>query len=115
MQKRAADRYSSPDEMRKDLLRVVQGEPVLAASAAAGAMVAGGAAAAAAARMDKTSVLPTVGNETVDGYGQPQAQRAAAKKRPVWPWILAVVLLALAGLGRRVGHGRVRAQERHRP
>ncbi len=61
MQKRAADRYSSPDEMRQDLRRVVSGEPVHAASAAAGAMVAGGAAAAAAARMDATSVLPSVG------------------------------------------------------
>ena len=62
MQKRAVDRYSSADEMRQDLRRVVSGEPVHAASAAAGAMVAGGATAAAAARMDATSVLPSVGD-----------------------------------------------------
>ena len=105
MQKRAADRYSSADEMREDLLRVVSGEPVHAASAAAGAMVAGGAAAAAAARMDKTSVLPTVGADGSNGYGQPPVRRAAPKKRPVWPWILAVVLLALAGLGVAWGMG----------
>jgi eukaryotic-like serine/threonine-protein kinase len=105
MQKRAPDRYSTPEEMRKDLLRVVSGEPVQAASAAAGAMVAGGAAAAAAARMDKTSVLPTVGAGGSNGYGQPPVRRAAPKKRPVWPWILAVVLLALAGLGVAWGMG----------
>jgi len=99
MQKRAPDRYSSPDEMRRDLRRVVSGEPVHAASAAAGAMVAGGATAAAAARMDATSVLPTVGSAGSDGYGQQSVRSSAPKKRPVWPWLLAVALLAIAGLG----------------
>ncbi len=105
MQKRAPDRYSSPDEMRQDLRRVVAGEPVHAASAAAGAMVAGGAAAAAAARMDATSVLPSVGTAGSDGYGQQSARSPVAKKRPVWPWILAVALLAMAGLGVAWGMG----------
>ena len=85
--------------MRQDLRRVVSGEPVQAASAAAGAMVAGGAAAAAAARMDATSVLPSVGTAASDGYGQLPARSSAPKKRPVWPWLLAVALLAIAGLG----------------
>jgi beta-lactam-binding protein with PASTA domain/tRNA A-37 threonylcarbamoyl transferase component Bud32 len=105
MQKRAPDRYSSPDEMRKDLLRVVSGEPVHAASASAGAMVAGGATAAAAARMDATSVLPSVGTAGSNGYGQQPVRRSAPKKRPVWPWILVVALLALAGLGVAWGMG----------
>jgi len=105
MQKRAPDRYSSPDEMRKDLLRVVSGETVHAASASAGAMVAGGATAAAAARMDATSVLPSVGASGSNGYGQPAMRRPAPKKRPVWPWLLAVALLALAGLGVAWGMG----------
>jgi serine/threonine-protein kinase len=104
MQKRAVDRYSSPDEMRKDLRRVVSGEPVHAASAAAGAMVAGGAAAAAAARMDATSVLPSVGNAGSDGHGQP-ARNPAPKKKPLWPWLLAVALIALAGIGVAWGMG----------
>jgi len=104
MQKRAPDRYSSPDEMRKDLLRVVQGEPVHAASAAAGAMVSGGEAAAAAARMDKTSVLPSVGTAGSDSYGQ-SARRPAPQKRPVWPWLLAIALLVLAGIGVAWGMG----------
>jgi serine/threonine-protein kinase len=105
MQKRAPDRYSSPDEMRKDLRRVVSGEPVHAASAAAGAMVAGGAAAAAAARMDATSVLPAVGNTGSNGYGQQSVRTSAKKKPPLWPWLLAVLLLGLAGLGVAWGMG----------
>jgi serine/threonine-protein kinase len=104
MQKRAPDRYSSPDEMRQDLRRVVSGEPVHAASAAAGAMVAGGAAAAAAARMDATSVLPSVGTDGSNGYGQP-ARNPAPKKKPLWPWLLAVALIALAGIGVAAGMG----------
>jgi serine/threonine-protein kinase len=105
MQKRVPDRYSSPDEMRKDLLRVVQGEPVHAAPAAAGAMVAGGAAAAAAARMDKTSVLPSVGMAASDDYGQQAARRSTPPKRPVWPWLVAIAVLVLAGLGVAWGMG----------
>jgi beta-lactam-binding protein with PASTA domain/tRNA A-37 threonylcarbamoyl transferase component Bud32 len=105
MQKRAPDRYSSPDEMRQDLRRVVSGEPVHAASAAAGAMVAGGAAAAAARRMDATSVLPSVGSSGSNGYGQQAARSPVPKKRPIWPWLLAVGLLVLAGLGVAAGMG----------
>ena len=104
MQKKAPDRYASPDEMRKDLRRVVSGEPVHAASAAAGAMVAGGAAAAAAARMDATSVLPSVGTDGSNGYGQP-ARSPAPKKKPLWPWLLAVALIALGGIAVAAGMG----------
>ena len=103
MQKRPTDRYTSPDEMRKDLLRVVSGEPVHAPSAAAGAMVAGGETAEAAARMDRTSVLPAVGVTPSESYGQ--GRRQAPRRRPVWPWILAVVLLAAAGLAVAWGMG----------
>lgn len=100
MQKRAADRYSSPDEMRKDLLRVVSGEAVHAASATAGA----GVAAAETAGMDRTSVLPAVGATGSNEYVSP-VRRPAPRKRPVWPWVLLVALLAIAGLGVAWGMG----------
>jgi serine/threonine-protein kinase len=99
MDKRVDERYTSADEMRKDLLRVIQGEAVggAAAMAAFGAGAAAGAGHGAASAMDETAVLPAVG-----GYNAGADTRRAApvpKKRPVWPWILVAALLVLAGLG----------------
>ncbi len=89
LSKRPTDRYPSADEMRRDLLRVAQGQPVNAA--AAGAMASGAAA------MDETAVMPAVGGPTTP-YGQGD-RRQLPTKRPIWPWILLGVLLVLAGLG----------------
>ena len=103
MDKRVDERYTSADEMRRDLVRVIQGDAVggAAAAAAFGAgAAAGGGMAAASSAMNETAVLPSVG-----GYGSGTAhpeQRYSAptpRKRPVWPWILVTVLLVLVGLG----------------
>ena len=48
MQKRTEDRYASADEMRRDLLRVIQGQPVGPAAGFGGAAVAGAVAGGAA-------------------------------------------------------------------
>ena len=90
LSKRPVDRYATADEMRRDLLRVAQGQQVQAA----------GVAAAGTGRMDETAVLPSVGGGNYDNvYGGAPVRSAVPKKRPVWPWILLAVLLVLAGLG----------------
>jgi eukaryotic-like serine/threonine-protein kinase len=96
MQKRSEDRYESADEMRRDLLRVIQGQPVGPAAGFGGAAVAGAVAGGAAGRTDQTAVMTPVG-----GYSQAPVNRGpqAKKKPPIWPWILLTVALVLAGLG----------------
>ncbi len=101
MQKHTEDRYTSADEMRRDLMKVIQGQPVgplagYGAAAAAGAAVGAGGAYAPA---EQTAVMPSV------GYSQGPVGRTVAKKKPVWPWIVLVVALVLAGLGIAWGMG----------
>jgi len=91
MQKRPEDRYTSADDMRRDLLRVIQGQPVGPAAGFGGAAVAGAmAGGAGAGGTDHTAVMAPV---------EDTRRPLAKKKRPIWPWILATVLLVLAGLG----------------
>ena len=91
LSKRTTERYTSADEMRRDLLRVAQGQPVQAAGVAA-----------VAGRMDETAVMRPVGGPS-DEYTP--TRRPAPKKKPVWPWILLAVALVLAGLGAAWGMG----------
>ena len=95
LSKRPTDRYPSADEMRKDLVRVAQGQPVSAAAGAVGA--------AAVAGMDETAVMPAVGGPNA-GYGN-TVRRPAPKKKSPWPWIALAVVLVLAGLGAAYGMG----------
>ncbi len=83
LQKDPSARYSSAEEMRADLKRVLAG----AAVEAPAAMAAGG--------MDETSVMPAVGGAAAAG----SRVRPVPEKRNPWPWIIGVVVLLLAGLG----------------
>ncbi|MDF1542127.1 MAG: Stk1 family PASTA domain-containing Ser/Thr kinase [Anaerosomatales bacterium] len=83
LQKDPSARYSSADEMRTDLKRVVAGGLVQAPAAVA----AGG--------MDETSVMPAVGGAAA---GAPRVRPVPQRRNP-WPWIVAVVLVLTAGLG----------------
>jgi serine/threonine-protein kinase len=93
MQKNPAMRYPSADEMRRDLQAVAQGR-MPAGVAVAGAGVAADAGMAASAAADHTSVMPAVGGPT-----RAATRQAAPKKRLVWPWLLVVLALIVAGLG----------------
>jgi serine/threonine-protein kinase len=93
MQKNPAQRYQSAEEMRRDLLAVAQGNSPAGAGLAAGAVPAGAAAAAA-----QTAVLPTVPGAQ-PASAQVRRQSPGPKKRPVWPWLLLVLALALTGIG----------------
>lgn len=85
LSKRPTDRYASADEMRRDLLRVAQGQPVQAAGVAA-----------VAANMAETAVMPAVGGPTTP-YGQDN-RRPIPKKRLIWPWVLLGLVLVGVGL-----------------
>ena len=100
MQKRAEDRYESAEEMRRDLLKVIQGQPVGPAAGFAGAAVAGTVPAGAGRTPDHTAVMAPVG-----GYSQGGGRAAPPKKRPAWPWIVLTVVLIIAGLGIAAGMG----------
>ena len=97
MQKNPALRYGSANEMRKDLQAVARGQEPLGIAAM------GVGAAAGAARMSETAVLPAVGGSGGGNGGTQSGQggqyRQPGKKRPVWPWVLVVLALVLAGLG----------------
>jgi eukaryotic-like serine/threonine-protein kinase len=97
MQKNPAQRYGSADEMRRDLQAVAQGRPPGAAAATAGA--AGAAAVEAPLPASHTAVLPTVGGGGTSAGTPGRRQSALPKKRPVWPWVLVVLALVVAGIG----------------
>ena len=79
MQKDPAARYSSAEEMRADLRRVLGGAAVQPPPAVA----AGG--------IGETSVMPAVAAGS--------RVRPVPERRKVWPWIIGAVLLVAAGLG----------------
>ncbi|HET6499099.1 MAG TPA: Stk1 family PASTA domain-containing Ser/Thr kinase [Coriobacteriia bacterium] len=82
MRKDPAARYASAQEMRADLKRVLSGAPVEAATAAPG-------------RVDETSVLPAVPRAADGG---PRVRPVPVRRR-TWPWVVALAVLAVAGVG----------------
>jgi beta-lactam-binding protein with PASTA domain/predicted Ser/Thr protein kinase len=94
MAKQPQDRYASAEEMRRDLMRVAQGQP---SDALAGAAV---AAAAVRPGMDETSVMPTV-----DDPAPVRRQSPPPKKTSPWPWIALAAVLVVAALGGAWGLG----------
>ncbi len=90
MAKNPQDRYASAEEMRRDLIRVSQGQQTEALAGDA-AM-----AAAAGAGMAETSVMPAVGEGTTTTQSRPASP---PRKTSPWPWIAAIVgVLAVGGL-----------------
>jgi serine/threonine-protein kinase len=96
-----ADRYQSAREMDADLARVERGLPVAHETEAAATAVLAGAGIE-----EGTRVMPRAGR-TVPGvtttarvpprYGRYYDYEGEPPRRPFWPWLLALVLLAAAG------------------
>jgi beta-lactam-binding protein with PASTA domain/predicted Ser/Thr protein kinase len=98
-----ADRYETAEEMDKDLERVLSGMPLGAETAEAATAVLSGSGVIAAA---PTSVItrptravtprpgPPGGTPPAGYYGYEGPPR---RRRPIWPWILSILLLAAAG------------------
>jgi eukaryotic-like serine/threonine-protein kinase len=97
-----SDRYQTAREMDADLARVAQGLPVAHETEEAATMVL-----AAAGLEEGTRVIPRAGSgrgATTTARVPPRHLRSwefeqgATPRRPIWPWLIATVLLALAGL-----------------
>jgi serine/threonine-protein kinase len=90
------ERYASAEEMDAELARVAEGLPVSAETAEAATAVLSGAGLtdSAATAIVRTPAPPrTYAPPPSDYYYEPSRRR-----RPVWPWLLALVLLVAAGL-----------------
>jgi beta-lactam-binding protein with PASTA domain/predicted Ser/Thr protein kinase len=97
-----SERYATAEEMDADLERVLNGLPVGSETADAATAVLSGSGVIAAA---PTSVI-TRPTEVAPGRPAPPSGPPAGyygyegpprRRRPVWPWVLAVLLLAAAG------------------
>jgi eukaryotic-like serine/threonine-protein kinase len=96
-----ADRYETAEEMDRDLERVLAGMPVGSETAEAATAVLSGSGVIAAA---PTSVItrPTAPTRPAPPGGTPPAgyygyEGPPRRRRPIWPWILSILLLAAAG------------------
>lgn len=87
LSKDPAKRYGTADEMRRDLIRVANGEASQQTAVVPAPVSDAG----------QTSVLPRVGE--TDPYAGGPSIRPVPEKRKVWPWIALAVALVLGGLG----------------
>jgi eukaryotic-like serine/threonine-protein kinase len=100
--KEPAERYQSADEMDADLTRVAQGLPVdpdtetAATAVLAGAGVMASAPTSVLTRPDEavTRPVPPARMPPAGYYGYEGPPR---RRRPIWPWVLSILLLAAAG------------------
>jgi eukaryotic-like serine/threonine-protein kinase len=95
------ERYQSAEEMDADLERVARGAPVAAATEESATQVmrapvmpsVAGPAAAATMIAPRRAALPPPPPREYYEYGQPP------RRRPVWPWFLALAFVIVAGAG----------------
>lgn len=88
LSKDPAKRYDTAEEMRRDLLRVVSGEPT---SAQATSVI------PTTPSSDHTSVLPQITETDPYAGGGAPTIRPVPQKRPVWSWIAVAVVLLIGG------------------
>jgi len=97
-----ADRYGSAEEMDADLKRVLEGLPVDPETETAATAVLSGAGVLAAAPTSVMTRPTAVATRTVPPGGAPPAgyygyEGPPRRRRPIWPWVLSVLLLLAAG------------------
>jgi serine/threonine-protein kinase len=92
MAKDPRTRYDTADEMRRDLLRVVQGRDVATTPAVA-------VAHPGESPTQHTAVMAPVSDDSYRGDPRAPGRGGQSRKRSPWPWIAVAVLLVAAGLG----------------
>jgi serine/threonine-protein kinase len=105
------DRYQSAEEMERDLDRIARGERVTTQTADAATSV----MAAASAMPTTITRAPTALASVAEPYTPPTAAPPVMydyddrprRRRPFWPWLLAVLLLAGAGVGGWFAYDRI--------
>jgi beta-lactam-binding protein with PASTA domain/predicted Ser/Thr protein kinase len=112
-----SDRYHSAQEMDADLQRVLQGLPIGDETAAAATAVLAGAGAMATA---PTSVIARPPSGTPPGRPAPPGATPPAgyygyegpprRRRPIWPWVLSVLLLIAAGVAAWFAYTKIQQQ-----
>jgi serine/threonine-protein kinase len=97
-----AERYQSADEMDRDLARVAEGLPVDPETETAATAVLSGSGLMAAAPTSVIAPPETAATRAVPPGRTPPAgyygyEGPPRRRRPVWPWVLSILLLAAAG------------------
>jgi serine/threonine-protein kinase len=93
------DRYQTADEMDADLARVERGLAVSDETAEAATAVLAGAGIEATAIRTAPTAAPPRPPRTPYGPSTYYEYEPPVRRRPVWPWLLALVLLVGAGIG----------------
>ncbi len=95
--KDSSDRYQTAREMDADLARIDHGLPVSTETADAATAVLAGASIGPG--LDRTQVVPRARRRPagVGGDYDPFLDYEAERRRPIWPWLLALLLLGAAG------------------
>jgi serine/threonine-protein kinase len=105
LQKDPADRYASAEDLRADLRRFLEGQPVTALGAAGAAATVAGVGAGLAAMGDATVAVPTAAPPT--GATPPYVDEPGRKRTGLYVGLLVVLLLLVAGIlffvGRNLG------------
>jgi eukaryotic-like serine/threonine-protein kinase len=92
-----AERYQTAREMDAELARVAQGMPVSMETEEAATAVLAGAGIEEATRVVPRSSRGGAGAQPPPGYGRYYDYEGPARRRPIWPWLLAILLLGAAG------------------
>ncbi len=98
--KSPAQRYASAGEMDADLTRVARGLPVAPATEEAATAILSGAQVEAATQVVARRPAPSAARTPPPysrGPGRYYSYTEPVRRRPLWPWLLAVLLLAAAG------------------
>jgi len=97
MEKDPAERYQSAAEMRSDIQRALSGFPVAAALPMTSSYGAPGAGTRRMDQLGQTQVQRQTGTLAPYQYGQEETGVRQRRKRSVWPWVTAVLALAVIG------------------